>query len=708
MWFKKKLKTRYSISKYVGILGALLAFVVFELSLIMSASEIGKLDVEHRKESVSAQVNNIRVLTDFGFNQYAETVRQVAQSDELVDAAANGATEVFSKGRLVQELRSNFAEVSFWIYNANKNLVYSDGEAAATEADLDLLGAYNGGNLSGAVAERGRKLWFIAVPISSAYERDQIKGVLLVGLSLGERFESAIRDAVQFPVTLQAGGAFVSGFELPRFPGFMGDGVAVTWSPLGLSALSRFDHGRGFAMAFVTAILFGLFSSVATSLIVAKPIRKLLKRGRQRASQQFSIEEFDLLATEIEGKGAQLDREISLRGGVVRALSEGFQLVNERGLTLDVNPSLCKLIGIPREQFLGRMDPFFYLDEDGRARAAEFMEMLRLDDCMVRIGFDCTLPAVEGRDNCEVAVRMCLVSKDSKGHFTFAVLVVDRTFERRQELRSQRSDKAKLIGQMAAGVAHNINNLLTSMIGATSLLERVTAGNESVPRLLGAIKESATQGALLTKELQQLALVNDGVSLRTPIDTSSALQDVIRIARGYPEAAHIEFKLQLPEGPVLALCEEGGLNQVLLNLVTNAIDAIEVGTPGQVTVSAENLERTHGLVARISVTDSGAGIPPDIKARLFEPFFSTKKRTAPSSGRTGKKLIGGSGLGLSSAYALIQSWGGEIEVVSEVGKGSTFTVELPAARASSTSSDRLKVLERLKESGIAGLGESKS
>jgi nitrogen-specific signal transduction histidine kinase len=706
MWFKKKLKTRYSISKYVGILGALLAFVVFELSLIMSASEIAKLDRERRIEAISAQASNVRVVTEFGFKQFAELLSAMAQSDELVEAASGGVSEVFFKGRLAQELRSNFAEVSFWVYNANKNLVYSDGEAAATEAELDLGIAYNGGMVSGAAAERGRKMWFVASPIASPYERDQIKGVLLAGLSLKEKFVDVVRASIGFPVALQVGASGTSAaLELPKFPGFMGDGVSVVWQPPTSSSVGRFDHVRGFAMAFVTAILFGLFSAVASSLIVAKPIRKLLKRGRQRASQRFSIEEFDLLATEIEGKGAQLDREISLRGGVVRALSEGFQLVNERGLTLDVNPSLCKLVGIPREQFLGRMDPFFYLDEEGRSRSAEFMEMLRLDDCMVRIGFDCSIPMPEGQENCDVAVRMCLVSKDTKGHFTFAVLVVDRTFERRQELRSQRSDKAKLIGQMAAGVAHNINNLLTSMIGATSLLERVTVGNESVPRLIAAIKESATQGALLTKELQQLALVNDGVSLRTPIDTSSAIQDVVRIARGYPEAAHIDFKLDLPNGPVLALCEEGGLNQVLLNLVTNAIDAIQENT-GAIIVSAENVERAHGLVARISVTDSGAGIHPDIKAKLFEPFFSTKKRTT-AGGKGEKKLIGGSGLGLSSAYALIQSWGGEIEVKSEPGKGSTFTVELPAARASSTSSDRLKVIERLKDSSSLELSSAK-
>lgn len=700
MWLRKRFKTRYSISKYVGILGTLLAFVVFELALLLSASEIGRLDEDYRRELSSLQVDKVRSVVEFGFSQYQSALEAIAQSDELVEAVGGGSSEVLSNGQLMRDLSHPRTEVSFWVYNPNRNLVYSDGEAAAVDAELDLSQAFNGAVISGAAVERGRRLWLIATPIVRPYERDQIKGVLLIALNLGDRYLAALKDTLGFQLKLQNGGDTGAGLELPLFPSSLEQRVVLTWEPGAFkSGLPGYSHARGFALAFIIAVLFGAFSAVASWLIVARPIRRLLKRGRQRASQRFSIEEFDLLASEIEGRGAQLDREISLRGGVVRALSEGFQLVNERGVTLDVNPSLCKLVGKPREQFLGCMDPFFYLDEEGRTRAAEFMEMLRLDDCMVRIGFDCCLPAGEGQDASDVAVRMCLVSKDSQGRFTFAVLVVDRTFERRQELRSHRSDKAKLIGQMAAGVAHNINNLLTSMIGATSLLERVTKGNEAVGKLIGAIKESASQGALLTKELQQMALVNDGVSLRTPIDSSTAIADVVRISQGYPEASKIEFKVELPDGPVLALCEEGGLNQVLLNLITNAIDAINDGG-GQIVVKAENVERLHGLVARISVTDSGAGIPPDVKAKLFEPFFSTKKRTT-SGGRVTKKLLGGSGLGLSSAYALIQSWGGEIEVRSEIGKGSTFTVELPAARASSTSSDRLKVLNRLRDEGVS-------
>lgn len=695
----RRTRARYSISKYVGILGALLAFVVFELALIMSTS---KLSAE-RRDYLSSLDNKERqkavAVLNYALSQFSSGLKRAIDNDDFVESIEQSSAEVFLKGGFAARVGTNIDEVSFWIYNSSHTLVYSDGAAAAVEPELDFSQAFNGSSLSGAVRERGHLLWLLAIPVTSPSARDQVKGIVVAGMSLGEGLGAAINEAtglkVSFVTQEKAGAAAIG---LSMFPGSASEGLAIVVAapmPMKDAALTRL-HLQGLLMALVTAILFGLFSAVATSLIVAKPIRRLLRRGRTRGSQRFSIEEFDLIASEIEGRGDQLDKEITLRGGVVRALSEGFQLVNERGVTLDVNPSLCQLVGLPKEQFLGRVDPFFYLDEEGRSRAADFIEMLRVDNCVMRMGFDCTIPNGSGGESCEVAIRMCLVSKDKLGHFTFAVLIVDRTFDRRQELRARRSDKAKIIGQMAAGVAHNINNLLTSMIGATSLLERVTAGNAAVPRLLSAIKESAAQGSLLTKELQQMALVNDGISLRTPIDASVAILDVVRIASGYPESAKIEFHTELPSGPVLALCEEGGLNQVLLNLVTNSIDAIDFDG-GKIVVKAENVERQHGLVARISVSDNGNGIPSDVKAKLFEPFFSTKKRTSHNS-KSSKSLIGGSGLGLSSAYGLVQSWGGEIEVESIVGKGSTFTVELPAARASSTSSDRLEVVEKLRNS----------
>jgi PAS domain S-box-containing protein len=246
------------------------------------------------------------------------------------------------------------------------------------------------------------------------------------------------------------------------------------------------------------------------------------------------------------------------------------------------------------------------------------------------------------------------------------------TEHRTLERRYQQAQKMEAIGQLASGVAHDFNNLLTVIQGFAGFVAEDTALDQRHAKDLAEIIKAAERAATLTKQL--LAFSRQQVLKTAPLDVNVLLTDMAGML-GRLIGEHIEISLALAPGLSLALADRGQLEQVVMNLVVNARDAMPGG--GLVTIETTDVELENSSFLReavmqghyvmLSVTDTGSGMTEETKRHLFEPFFTTKE--------SGK----GTGLGLSTTYGIVKQSDGYIWVYSELGHGTTFKVYLPRA-----------------------------
>jgi PAS domain S-box-containing protein len=230
--------------------------------------------------------------------------------------------------------------------------------------------------------------------------------------------------------------------------------------------------------------------------------------------------------------------------------------------------------------------------------------------------------------------------------------------KRTQELVSQ-SDKLRAVGELAAGVAHNLNNSLTVIKGRAQLLQ-MKASDQTTLKSLQVINEAVEDGGKTLRRILEFARRDAGQGFG-PIELDDLITSSIEIARPKWQRkaglTPIELKVEC-NGPIYVKGDQAELREVVLNLIFNAVDAmadgglIEVGTRGEIDSGC------------FWVADTGCGMPPETVARIFEPFFTTK----------GAK---GTGLGLSASHGIISRHGGEIFAVSEPGEGTRFEVRLP-------------------------------
>ncbi|CAN5209168.1 hypothetical protein BH23VER1_BH23VER1_10340 [soil metagenome] len=270
-------------------------------------------------------------------------------------------------------------------------------------------------------------------------------------------------------------------------------------------------------------------------------------------------------------------------------------------------------------------------------------------------------------------------------------------------LQLHQSQKMEAIGKLSGGIAHDFNNMLLPIIGYSDmLLEKIPPGGEMVEELT-EIRRSAERAAALTR--QMLAFSRKQVIRKTVVDLNEQLEGLEKmLARIIGEDIALRTELEPDLPPVNA--DQGQIEQVLLNLVVNARDAMPGG--GAITISTSLVDHPPADVRLlapgapsdrgqsyvcVTVGDEGAGIEPDIADKIFEPFFSTKGNE-------------GTGLGLSVVYGIVEQHGGGIQVRSKPGAGSQLSIYLPAAHPA-TALPTAAATERLKPKGgsVRGRGE---
>jgi signal transduction histidine kinase len=245
------------------------------------------------------------------------------------------------------------------------------------------------------------------------------------------------------------------------------------------------------------------------------------------------------------------------------------------------------------------------------------------------------------------------------------------TAQRQLEEQLRHAQKMEAVGELAGGVAHGFNNILATIKGYAAQMRRELPAGDPHLADLDEILASADRGATLTRGL--VAFSRQRLVAPEPADVVDIVRSTEPLLRSFL-GADVDLRTSLPGEPLAALVEPLQVEQVLVNLVTNARDAMPNG--GRVTVSVDRADldaeaareaglEGSGAYVRVAVADTGVGIAPEVRPRVFEPFFTTKE------------VDKGTGLGLAIAYSVVKQHRGAIRVESEPGKGATFELFLP-------------------------------
>ncbi len=292
-------------------------------------------------------------------------------------------------------------------------------------------------------------------------------------------------------------------------------------------------------------------------------------------------------------------------------------------------------------------------------------------------GFELEFRAPGAESERWTALRGQLYRDQRTGRSLLLGVAQNITEQRRMAQQLIQSQRMEAIGNLAGGIAHDFNNLLTGMIGYLAFVQRRVQGDASVRDDLAQVERAARRAAALTSQL--LSYARRQMIVPTLVDLNAAvtaLEPMIRRLVG----EDIEVVSDLDESLGTTRVDPGQLEQVLLNLVANAREAMPSG--GTLDIRTRNValnegdaragaELRPGEYVALEVRDSGIGMGPEVLAHIFEPFFTTKPPGV------------GTGLGLAMCYGIVKQSDGHIEVESEPGRGSRFTVLLPVAKAAS-------------------------
>jgi two-component system cell cycle sensor histidine kinase/response regulator CckA len=415
-------------------------------------------------------------------------------------------------------------------------------------------------------------------------------------------------------------------------------------------------------------------------LVRAYPITDAEGKAIRWIGSCTDISEAKRVREEAEHARAQLATILSGAADSIMALDRQGKVVyaNEAAARLFGLASSLALIELTDRAFAeGRRDEIRFLDENGepypieRIPTRQALRGIQAPPVMLRFR-----PAPDGPERWIIAKANPIF--DESGQVSLVIsLTQDITELKTKEEAVRRLEKLESLGKLAGGVAHDFNNLLVSINGYSDLGMRMAADQPALREFFEEIHRSGERAASLTRQL--LAYGRKQLMRPRRLDLSSVvggMRDLLSRSLGPDIRLHAELAPDLP--PVEA--DPGQVEQVILNLVMNARDAMPAG--GTVTVrTGTAMLGPGGEIARpgphveLTVSDTGSGMDPAVLARAFEPFFSTKGMGAGTDGRAG------TGLGLASVYGIVKQCGGHIEAESSVGRGATFRIFLPVSQS---------------------------
>lgn len=419
----------------------------------------------------------------------------------------------------------------------------------------------------------------------------------------------------------------------------------------GVEAARRIREATGAPVVYLTA-----YADESTLLRakVAEPLGYLLKPFEERELRTTIETALHKHRTE-----ARLHESERWLATTLRCIGEAVIAADEHGRVKLINPAAERLTGWPQGEALGRdLSEVFQLADEATGLCVE------VGVCAGETRqADVALLSRDGRST-PVETSASVIT-DEKGDFRGSVLIFKDISERRR-LATQllRSEKLAAVGQLAAGMAHELNNPLTpALLYTRRLLRQGGLDAEARGHLMVVVREVERARSVI-KDL--LAFARHYQGGRGETDVNELLRRALSQAEGEAPSPNVSTRFEPGEG-VRVLADEYRLTQVFLNIIRNARQAIEEGgRAGLVTISSERVTEGGAERVRVTIADDGPGIAREHLPKIFDPFFTTRQVGA------------GAGLGLSLSNGIVEEHGGLITVESKPGAGATFAVELPA------------------------------
>ena len=357
---------------------------------------------------------------------------------------------------------------------------------------------------------------------------------------------------------------------------------------------------------------------------------------------------------------------------VVENINVGMMVIQDRKVAF-ANQAVSQFLGLSGNSTIENSDPFVFVHPHDRNVAFE-RHLMRIKGEEFA---EANTFRVVTQDGVTKWVEVTGSRIDWKGRpaiLNFFIDISDRVQleENRKKLEGQlrRAQKLEAIGTLAGGIAHDFNNLMMGIQGSASIMRNEIDVSHPHYELLNTIEKQVRSGAKLTGQL--LGYARKGRYFIQPLDVNQMIKS---LAKTFGRTRkNILIRYQLAENLPAVNGDQGQLEQVLMNLFVNASDAMTNG--GELHLSSQMVYRS-GIIdelnnpmfrpyVELKVADTGVGMDPHIQERIFEPFFSTKGMSR------------GTGLGLASVYGIVKGHNGSIDVESQRGKGTTFTILLPA------------------------------
>lgn len=338
------------------------------------------------------------------------------------------------------------------------------------------------------------------------------------------------------------------------------------------------------------------------------------------------------------------------------------------GIIRETSQTFCTSFGFPRDEIIGKtaLDMGLWSDISER-----HIFVRTIDEQQTVSGYPAELRNRKG----EVRnIRMYGTKTEFRNEPCLLIVIMDVTEQKRTEDELRQAQKMDVVGQLAGGVAHDFNNMLTAIIGSAEMMERHVKDDPALVKLLTTIQEAAGRSADLTGQL--LAFSRKGSTRTVQVRINSTVQSVIGMLERTIDK-NIRLETRLIADHDLVIGDPTQLQNALLNLGINARDAMQDGGTITYATATVYLDATYcgshsfhiypGTYVEISVSDTGMGIKKEVIDHIFEPFFTTKG--------IGK----GTGLGLAAVYGTVKEHHGSINVYSELGIGTVFKLYLPLA-----------------------------
>ena len=378
-------------------------------------------------------------------------------------------------------------------------------------------------------------------------------------------------------------------------------------------------------------------------------------------------------ATERQQAEQRLADEKEQLAVTLRSMGDGVVTTDIRGRIVLLNGAAERLTGWSQPEARGRLvSEVLPLTSGDEAEACGgFWQVVLRTGGPVTLNRQVQMRDRTGREYA-LAVKAAPITSHDGSHSGVVTVFRDITLEQRTEEELQKASKLESVALLAGGIAHDFNNMLTAILGHLSLAKMT---DEPPHRVLETVEKACIYATDLTRQLLTFSKGNDPVRHRE--DVAALVEESVRFAS---HGTHVRCRFDLAENLPRLELDRGQINQVFNNLVINAVQASPEGATLEVeavavTVGEEARIATlkPGDYVRITLRDQGTGISAENLARIFDPYFTTK--------------TSGSGLGLATSYSIISKHGGLIRAESELGKGTSFVIYLPAGETGSAEQD---------------------